>query len=264
MRYVLGVAFFSLSLFAAEAEGLDEAALKRVETLLEEGDVATGVPLLFKILRDAPDKEHRKDARETLEKMGVSKAEILQLDPALLKPEDMEKFNTRARERLVRKLDVEYAKDLMRTAVSPRVSAGEVVFDVHQKELCRSIELLLQAALVENGGDVAREAQEELEEMGIVGARVAAVKQAFAIGEVPAEVQKEVIFNVCLNRLDRYKDWMEDDGPGAEDTARRHVARDLGASILKYLQKHHGQSPRLQRSDVLDYWRGEAKPKRTD
>ena len=238
-----------------------EQDLKHAEFLAAEGDPQGAVTLMFKILRQATDKDLRSDAREHLVNMGLSSQEILQLDPAALKPEDWDKLLTRlsaqeAQQRR-RESDLEYSENLLRAAVSVRVQQdGSVKADVQSKDLARALELVLQVALEGNGGEGAREAQSRLEELGIAGPQVEATRKTILEGNIPPAVQNEIICGICIRLLEKYRGWMEDREEQEDQVFRKRQALRMGTVVYKYLASQHAQTAIFKHSsELLDFWR---------
>ena len=251
----------AVPLIAGEVQHFKELDLKQAALLAEEGDLHGAVTSWLKILRQAEEKDLRSEARERLETLGLSNQEIFQLDPGTLKPEEWDKLLSRltaaAAQRQRQEIDLDYARGVLRMAVSPRLdAAGKVQIDVQPKELARALDLMLQVALSETNGEHLREAQSELEQLGITGAQVAAVRKAVAEGKLPPEVQSELVCAVCLQRLHKYRGWLEEREENEEQPVRKQLARRLGLALYKCLAAQYAQTAVYKRpSDDLDFWR---------
>jgi len=251
----------AVSLAAAEVQRFTELDLKQAEVLAEEGDLHSAVTSWLKILRRAEEKDLRSEAREHLERLGLSKQEIFQLDPGALKPEEWDKLLSRlaaaVAQRQRQEADFDYARGVLQLAVSPRLdAAGKARIDVQPKELSRALDLMLQVALSETNGEHVREAQSELEQLGVTGAQVGAVRKAAAEGKLPPEIQNELVCSVCLHRLHRYREWLEERVENDEQPVRKQLAQRLGLALYKCLAAQYAQTAVYKRpSDDLDFWR---------
>lgn len=246
---------------------LTEQDLRRAEILMEEGDVIGGVTLLFTVLRQSDNGDLRDDARGRLERSGLSRQEIFQLDPGVMKAEEWEKLLSRvsaaAAQRARQEMDLEYAEDLMHLAVAIRCGmAGEIRVDAQGKELARALEIMLRIAVSEGDSDRAREAQSMLERLGIAGARIDAVRKGIADGNLPPDMQNELVCDACLRRLKRYREWLEEGGEEEERLTQRQIARHMGMRIYRHVLKEYPQAAALkQAGELLDFWRGASKEK---
>jgi citrate lyase gamma subunit len=266
-------AVISLSLAAccglvspAEVAPLGERDLKQADVSAGEGDLQSAITLLFKILRRAEEKEIRGEAREQLERLGVTKQEIFSLDPATFKPDDWEKLLARVEtamsQRHRQKLDAEYAEGLLHAAIACRIMPGGTVkVAINPKDLAQGLDLLLRVALAEGGAERSRDAQETLEQLGVAGPQVDVVRKAAADGALPAAIQNEIVCAACIHRLHRYREWVESTGEEQGDLVRRQLARQFGVALFKYLSTQHAQTPAMKRpSETLDFWRDLAAP----
>ncbi|MCY3023623.1 MAG: hypothetical protein NTW87_31980 [Planctomycetota bacterium] len=251
---------------AGEVPRLGEQDLKLAHVQAEEGDLHAAVLLWFRILRQADTKELRDEAREQLEHTGLSGQDIFQLDPAALKPADWEKLLTRltaaAAQQQRQELDFDYAQGLLRAAVALCVDpAGKVKVEIQSKDLARALDLMVQLALSETDGEQVRKAQSELEHLGIVGPQVAALRKTMTDGKLPVEVQNELVCGVCLQRLHRYQEWLQEREEHDDSPARKQVAKKLGANVYKFLATNLAQTAAFKRSsEILDFWRDLANP----
>jgi len=263
---VLALSSVTNLLNAGDAPRICEQDLKRADFLAEEGDLQGAVTLMFRILRQAEDKDLRSSAREHLGNMGLSSQEIFQLDPAALKPEDWDKLLTRlsAYDAQQRRLesDLDYSKSLLRAAVTVRLQQdGSAKVDVQSKDLARALELVLQVALAENGGEEAREAQSRLEELGIAGPQVEATRKTIAEGKLPPAVQNEIVCGLCIRALEKYRGWLEDREEHEDQAFRKQFALRFGTAVYKYLASQHAQTAIFKRpSEQLDFWRDMSAP----
>lgn len=267
---------------AADEAIPDEHMLRSARTAAEEGDMRGALTLYFKVLRLAPNKENRSNAREYLELLGLSGPEIFQLDPAALKHDEWERLIVRLNairaQRKREALDLEYAQGLLKLAITPQVGLtteppaveGTVIepdvrIDIQPRELTRGLATLLELALAPTGGDSSRRAQLMLERLGISGARVEGVRTEVAEGKLPPELQRDLVAAVCIERLQSYRGWIEERG-GEEDAAQRQrMAKRLGTALIRFLQKQQPQSPLMkQPSPTLDFWRDYAAPRRQE
>jgi len=270
------------ALRAAEDAVPDERLLRSARYAADEGDMRGALTQYFKVLRQAPNKENRAAAREYLELLGLSGPEIFQLDTAALKPDEWERLIVRLSairaQRKREALDLEYAQGLLRLAITPQVGVAteapavegtviepDVRVDIQPRELTRGLTMLLDLALAPTGGDSSKRAQLALERMGISGARVEGVRKEASEGKVGAELQRDLVAAVILDRLQTYRTWMEERG-GEDDTVQRQrLAKRLGMTLIHYLQKQQPQSALMkQPSPTLDYWRDFAAPRRQD
>ena len=257
-------------LSAGDAQRIGEQDLKHAGILAEEGDLQGAVSLLFRILRQADNKDLRSDAREHLGNLGLSSQEIFQLDPATLKPEEWDKLLTRlaangAQQRRLES-DLDYSKNLLRAAVPLRLQQdGSVKVDVQSKDLAHALELVLQVALAETGGEEVREAQSRLEELGIAGPQVEATRKTIAEGKLPPAVQNEIVCGLCIRWLEKYRGWMEDREEHEDQAFRKQLALRLGTGLYKYLASQYAQTAVFKRpSDQLDYWREMSAPRKPE
>lgn len=249
-----------------EAQRFSEQDLKQAELLADEGDLHGAVSLWFRILRQADSKDLRDEAREHLEHAGLTGQEILQLDPAAMKAEERDKLLSRlaaaAAQQKRQELDLGYAVSLLRAAVSSRPQTdGSFKVEVQPKDLARALDLMLQVALSEQGGEPSRDAQSQLERLGVVGTQVEAVRKAAAEGKLPSAVQSEIVCAVCLHQLERYRHWLEEREEQEDQGLRKQLARRLGLAVYKYLAAQHAQTAAFKRpSEDLDFWRDLAAP----
>jgi len=266
---LVAVLLFAVNLSrAGEEQRIGEQDLKHASILAEEGDLQGAISLLFKALRQAENKDLRSDAREHLGNMGLSSQEVFQLDPASLKPEDWDKLLTRlaanaAQQRRLES-DLDYSKALLRAAVNLRVQQdGSVKVDVQSKDLARALELVLQVALAEAGGEETREAQSRLEELGIAGPQVEATRKTIAEGKLSPAVQNEIVCGLCMHLLEKYRGWMEEREEHEDQAFRKQLALRLGVGVYKYMAAQYAQTAVFKRpSDQLDFWREIATPRK--
>ena len=236
----------------------DERAYKTARVLAEEGDLRRALPLLFKILRESASREFKGEARERLQSYGLSSQEIFQIEPGTMKIEEFDKLIARVSSNIAtrrrQEMDMEYAQQLLQVCVSSRMRAdGEMTLEVQSRELARALEMMLHLALSETSNDATREAQSLLEQLGIAGPKIEPLRRAIAGAELPPEIQNPLLINVCLRRLEHYREWLDDDDANGDKKA---MARELGAALARYLQKNHPQAPQLKNaSDLLGLFR---------
>jgi len=263
---ILAVAIAVKLLAAGEAERVGEADLKHADILAEEGDLQGAVTLFFKVLRQADDKDLRNTARDHLAALGLTGQEIFQLAPAALKPEDWDKLLGRLTANVAqqrrRGLDLDYAKGLLQAAVVLRIQPdGNVKVDLQPKDLAHALELLLQVALTDTDTEEGRDAQGRLEHLGIVGPQVEVVRKSIAEGKLSAPIQNELVCGVCLQLLEKYREWLEEREEHEDQAFRKQLARRVGTAIYKYLAAQHAQTATFKRpSDHLDFWRDISAP----
>ncbi|HEY3322233.1 MAG TPA: hypothetical protein VGP72_17350 [Planctomycetota bacterium] len=264
------LALVPLLCVSAEVQPADEVTVKEAQLLAEVGDLKGALPLLFRVLRQGPSEEVRSDAREHLQELGLTAQEIFQLDPATLKPEDAEKLYARLvsahAQRKRDELDLEYARDLLHAAIAPRAtSAGEIQVDVQPKDVAKALELLLNLALSDKGHESSRKAQKTLEEMGIAGPKVDLVRKEIVEGKLSPQFQDEMVCAACLHRLEKYREWVDEQDQDAEHLLRRRVAQRAGGALFKFLQKQYAQSPQFkQAAPQLSIWVEQTAPRRVD
>ena len=85
---------------------------------------------------------------------------------------------------------------------------------------------------------------------------VGAVRKAAAEGKLPPEIQNELVCSVCLHRLHRYREWLEERVENDEQPVRKQLAQRLGLALYKCLAAQYAQTAVYKRpSDDLDFWR---------
>jgi len=266
----LSIMVILCAMLAAAEPTLDAKALKRAQALSDEGDLSGALPLIFAVMRNAPNADLAHDAREQLEHMGLTGQEIFKLDPVALKGEELESLLLRLRAtstlRRRQELDMDHAEGLLELAVVPKSAAnGEIGVQVQVKELAQALELLIQVALSEVSSDKAREAQALLARMGISGPRAEVVKKACAEGKLPPDVESLVVCSACLGRLERYQKVLNDPAEDVDALAHKRAALDIGLGLYKYLRTLHAQAPAVKTpSDLMDFWQSQTVPGRTE
>jgi hypothetical protein len=233
-----------------------EAELPRAKLLAGEGDLSHALPVLFHVMRAGSNDAVRQDARGTLEALGLTRQEIFHIDPATLNDEGWNKLVTRLRavavERRRAELDVDYAQGLLALsfAIVPAPN-GDADVIVQPKELAQALHFLLQAALSDNGGDKGREAQVRLEALGISGPMVDTVARGAREGKVPQAEENEIVCQLCLETLSRYKDWAEKADENEETALQKKIALERGRPLAKCLRKRFAETSALKRNTEL-------------
>ncbi len=271
-RFLMWTLVFALAgLQAGEAPQNDDAAFAEARVLTELGDVRGALPIIFRLLRTSATEDMRSNARSYLDHMGMTAQEVFQLDPAAMKPEDLDKLAARlgvARVQLERaQLDIQYAQSLLRLAVQPRMNAaGEIQVAVQAREIQTALEMLLELALstlAEN--DTALQAQRVLENMSIAGARVEAVRKEIAAGALSPQTLDEATCGVCLVALEQYRGWAEQQDQSPDSVARRRYAKRIGPALFMYLQKQYAKAPQLRELlQQRNIWREPVAPPHAD
>lgn len=242
-----------------------EQDARRAGVLAEQGEMRGALLTMHRVMREAPSEELRHSAREHLRQWGLEPQEILRLDPAAQKPEEVDALVARltAARQLVRRQEVEvgFARHLAELSVLVRLGAdGQAQVEAQAKDLARAVGVLLEVALSPKGGESVEEAQRLVEQLGLVGAKLEAARKAAAEGQLPAEVQNEVVAGVCLERLHRYSEWLSEENADAEELVRRDVARVLGRALFAYCEKHFPNCAAFKRGgEVIEFWRAAAK-----
>lgn len=239
----------------------DEKRMKLANACAENGDYQNAISIYFNILGHSDNNDARNNARGGLEKLGFTSQEIFQLEPVKLKAEELEKILERTAATVVqhqrRQMDLDYARQLLNTAVSWRLSvSGQLQMEVHNKDLVQAMDMLLAIAL---GNDEARahEAQGLLENFGVRGERANAVKAALLTGTLPEAIQNELVATTCLTSLKQYRDWMQEDPNSEDHDIHEHVAKQVGIALFKYMEKHFaGAAVMKQQTEARDFWRG--------
>jgi hypothetical protein len=256
---VLCVLQWLLTYAAAEDARPAEKELGKAKLLAEEGDLRRSVPLLFEVLRKTESDGARQESHNYLEALGFSRQEIFQLDPSLLSVEEwtrlLNKLNTASAERQRQAVDSDYAQGLLRLAITPHTDAsGALSVDVQPKDLARALEILLKVALSDNG-ERGRDAQARLEALGISGPKAETIRKAAVEGKLPAEVQNEVVCELLMQNLSKYKEWSEKAEDNDENATQKAVGTERGTALFKLLKKEYGQTAAFKRhSDLSDYW----------
>jgi hypothetical protein len=242
-----------------------ERDVQRAEVLAEQGEMRGALLALLRVMREAPSEELRHAAREHLRQWGLEPQEILRLDPATQKPEEVDALIARltATRQLLERQEMEanFARRLAELSVLVRLGAdGQAQVEVQAKDLARAVGMLIEVALSPRGGESVEHARGMVEQLGLVGAKLEAARKAAAEGQLPAEVQSEVVAGVCLERLHRYSEWLSEENADAEELVRRDVARVLGRALFTYCDKHFPNCAAFKRGgEVIEFWRAAAK-----
>lgn len=251
-------------------EPLDERGLKKADAQMAECDYRNALKLLFMILRNGEREVTRSEARERLERMGLSSQNIFQLEIETLKPSELESLLTQVSAAVAantrRDMDLLYAQKLLTTSLVIRTdSEGSIRSDISTKDALFALKVLLDYALGENA-DGARRAQAMLEAMGLSGKKVEAAKQSVKDDKLLPEVTGELIPAAAVARLQLYYVALKDARDGADEvTPRRKVAREMGTALLQYIDKEFPDSAALRRhNDALDFFRDKVAPGKVD
>jgi len=267
--FILVAALTANFSYAGEA-ALDENNLKAAQALAHEGDLLGAMPTLFAIMRQTTNTDLANEARESLERLGVTSQEVFKLDLAAMKGEDLDKLLTRLRgvatARRRQELDLDYARGLLELAVVPKnPTVGDLTVQVFDKELAQGFDVVIQVALAEIPTDHSRDAQSFLAKMGISGPRVDAVQKACKEGKVPPDVEAQAICFACFSRLENYRNQINDNNEDADAQAHKRAAREVGLKLFSYLRLVHNAS--LQGKDheeLLQFWQSVSAPGRLD
>ena len=248
----------------------DETNLKAAQALAHEGDLLGAMPTLFAIMRQTTNTDLANEARESLERLGVTSQEVFKLDLAAMKGEDLDKLLTRLRgvatARRRQELDLDYARNLMELAVVPKnPTVGDLTIVVLDKELAQGLDVVIQVALSELPTDHSRDAQSLLAKIGVSGPRVDLVQKACKEGKVPPDVEAQAICLACFSRLDNYRNQINDNNEDADAQAHKRAARDVGLALVRYLRLVHGPSLQgKEHEELLQFWQTVAAPGRLD
>jgi hypothetical protein len=245
------------NVFAADVLS-PERTLARAKVLVEESDFVSAIPLLIDALRRAENEEVRKNAREELEDLGLTRQEVFAFDAAGMTADDWSKLlkrvNATALAHKRQELDFDYAVGLLNLAVVPRSApAGAATVEIDSKQLARALDLLMQLALTD--GDKGTEAQARLEALGIFGPKAESTRKAVAEGTVPAAIQTEVACTVCIQQLAKYKEWAERTPENDEQSDQKAVGIERGKALYFFMKKDYLQAAAFKRDNpVLSYW----------
>ncbi|MBI3832402.1 MAG: hypothetical protein HY291_22955 [Planctomycetes bacterium] len=260
----IAAALMAAALAAAEPEAPGEHELLRAQVLSEQGDLKQALTLLTQVLRGAKEDDLRTSAREELEHMGLNDQEIFKLDPTKALPEELDALIKRigayqAHQRRLH-VDHDYAMEVLRGALVLRFDhAPEVQAAMQVKDAARAVEMLIGLALDEKGGDIARESQEFLEDIGVAGAKIETTRKDVAEGKLAEEVLKEATAVTLFIRLREYKEWRENNEIDEEQLLRQKIGKDFGLLIFTYLKTNHANSAAFRRNVELNmYWNGVA------
>jgi hypothetical protein len=241
-------------------EPLDERGLRRAETYVNERDYRNAVRLLFLLLRRGDRDATRSEARERLERLGVSSQNIFQLEPEVLKPSELEELlgqisNFVAKQRRV-EMDIYYAQQLLSSSLTVRTdNEGNIRADYSEKDVLHALKILLDYAFGENE-NAAHRAQQILETMGVSGKRVELAKQSVTDDRLSPDVVAELLPCAVTVRLKQYYETLKDPRDDDRRASRRTIAREMGTKLFKYIVKEFPDSSVLTRqNDALDYFR---------
>lgn len=261
------VPILSLSalLFAAEpvtqAPPVTEMDLDRAQLLVQEGDTHAGLLTALRVLCEGADEELRGRARGMLQAWGFTAQELLTVDPAVMKPDDLNALCERAaKSQMVHRrneLEINFCVRLVHAAVRVgRGPDGHFSAAVNEADLARALNGLIQIALAAPPSETTEEAQRHLERMNCVGAKLEAVRKAAAEGKLPAELKNEIIAADCLHRLQQYREWLESEENEGEAQMRKAVARQLGMALFQYCEKNLQATAAFRReTETVGYWR---------
>lgn len=248
-------------------EVLDEKALRRADLQIDERDYRQGLKLLFMILRRAERDVMRGEARERLERLGISSQNIFQLEIETLKSSELEELlsqvSAHVAMRTRREADFYHAQRLLASGLIVRQnSEGQLKTDVASRDVLTALKMLMEYALGEDP-DGARRAQQLLEGYGISGKKVDFAKQSIKDDKLAPEVLGEMIPAAAVVRLRQYHEWLRDVRDGGEnENPRRRVAREQGVALLQFIAKEYPDSVALRRhADTLDFFRDKATEK---
>jgi len=250
-------------------EPIDERGLKKADAHLLEHDYRNGLKLLFMILRNAERDVTRAEARERLERLGLSSQNIFQLEIESMKSSELEElfshvatnvaFNAR------RESDLYHAKALMASSLILRTdSEGAIKADIATKDTLAALKILLDYALGENPEGV-RKAQAVLEAMGISGKKVEAAKQSIKEDKLLPEVAGEIIPAAAVARIQLHYAALRDARDADDASPKRKVAREMGSALIQYIEREFPESSVLRRhNDALDFFRDKVAPGKVD
>jgi hypothetical protein len=267
---LLAAACLSISNSNAGDAPLDENSLKFAQALAREGDLLKALPVMFAVMRQTANADLASEARESLERLGITSQEVFKLDFAAMKGEDLDKLLTRLRgiatARRRQEIDFEYGRRLIELSIVPKnPTVGDLTVQVLDKELAQGIDTVIQVALAEIPTDHTREAQALLARMGVSGPRVDTVQKACKEGKVPADVEAQAICHACLSRLEHYRDELQDQEGDVEAQAHRSAVREVGLALNRYLRMVHGASlHNKESSELLEFWQTVTAPTRLD
>lgn len=261
----------TLSVHAVPAEEpfepLDERALRRADLQIDERDYRSGLKALFMILRHADREVMRGEARERLERLGITPQNIFQLEIETLKSSELEELlsqvNAHVAARSRRESDLYHAQRVLASSLIIRPnSEGQLKTDVASRDLLSTLKLLMDYALGDDA-EGARKAQAILEGHGISGKKVEFAKQSIKDEKLAPEVLAEMIPAAAVIRLRQYHEWLRDARDGGDgEHPRRKVARDMGGALLKFIEKEYPDSAALRRyPETLDFFRDKVREK---
>lgn len=258
----LGFVLIGLVLLSADAGAADvlspERTIARAKLLADESDFESAIPLLIEALRRADNEDVKKNAREMLEELGLSRQDVFAFDLAAMTADGWSKLLKRVNATTLahkrQELDFNYATGLLQLAVVPRsAAAGAATVDIDVKELARALELLMKLASTDGKKGV--EAQERLESLGIFGPKADATRKAVSDGTVPLEFQMEIACDICIQQLGKYKEWAESTPENDEQTDRKAIGTERGKALYFYMKKEYVRASNFKHDNsVLSYW----------
>lgn len=241
-----------------------EMELHRARLYAREGDMHAAVLTAFHVLREGPDEELREEARRRLREWGLTPQELLSLDPATIKPADLNALCERAAKQQAigrrQELEMNYCEELAQAAVSiHRGADGRYVAQLSEPDMARALSGFIQVAFSTPATEQSEDAQRRLERMGCVGAKLEAARKAAAEGKLPGDLRNEVLAAACLRRLRHYQEWLEDEGDEGEGQMLKFVARQLGRALFQYCDQHLQATAAYRREhETVGFWRSAA------
>lgn len=277
MRYPMSLTLLLVSVISVAQlpagdlgfEPLDERGLKKAEAHLIEHDYRNGLKILFMILRNGERDLVRSEARERLEKLGLSTQNIFQLEIEAMKSSELEELFSQVATSVAsnarRDTDLYCARQLLASSLILRTdSEGAVKADIATKDTLAALKILLDYALGENIEGM-RKGQAILEAMGISGKKVEAAKQSVRDDKLLPEVAGEIIPAAAVARLQLHYAALKDARDADDASPRRKVAREMGTAILQYIDKEFPDSSVLRRhNDAVDFFRDKVAPGKVD
>lgn len=250
-------------------EPLDDRGLKRADAQLAEHDYRSALKLLFMILRNGERDVMRAEARERLERLGLSSQNIFQLEIESMKSSELEELFSQVAANVAsnarREADLYHAKALLASSLILRTdSEGAIKADIATKDTLSALKVLLDYALGENAEGV-RKAQAVLESMGISGKKVEAAKQSIKEDRLLPEVASEIIPAAAVVRIQLHYAALKDARDADDASPKRRVAREMGTALIQYIEKEFPDSSVLRRhNDALDFFRDKVAPGKAD
>jgi hypothetical protein len=92
--------------------------------------------------------------------------------------------------------------------------------------------------------------------MGCVGVKLEAARKAVAEGKLAEDLKNEIIASACLNRLQQYQEWLDNEDNDEESQMRKAVARRLGMALFQFCEKHLQTTMTYRReNETVGFWR---------